>query len=48
MCVSWVNGPKKGSSEGRGKGAIAWPTEPNREIINALETVYIDSGDTLQ
>jgi hypothetical protein len=39
---------KKGSSEGWGKGAIEWPTEPNREIINALERVYMHPGDTLQ
>jgi hypothetical protein len=24
------------SGKGKGKGAIEWPTEPNREIINAL------------
>jgi hypothetical protein len=30
-----------------GKGAIAWPTEPNREILNALERVHMHPGDIL-
>jgi hypothetical protein len=47
MCVSWVEWLKKESSEGRGKGAIEWPTEPNREIINAPEGVYMHPGDIL-
>jgi hypothetical protein len=45
---SWVKRLKRGSSQGRGKGAIAWSTEPNREVINALERVYIHPGDILQ
>jgi hypothetical protein len=48
MCVSWVEWLKKESGEGKGKGAIEWHTEPNREIINALEGVYIHLGDILQ
>jgi hypothetical protein len=29
------------------KGAIKWPTEPNREIINAPEGIHLHSGDIL-
>jgi hypothetical protein len=47
MCVSWVEWLNKEISESRGKGAIPWPTEPNREVMNALERVYIDPGDIL-
>jgi hypothetical protein len=45
---SWVKWLKKGCSEGRGKGAIEWPTEPNRNTTNALEGIYMHSGDILQ
>jgi hypothetical protein len=47
MCVSWVEWLKKESGEARGKGVIEWPTEPNREMINALEGVYMHPGDIL-
>jgi hypothetical protein len=53
---NYVNGGNHGNvdciatcrSQGKGKGVIEWPTEPNREIINAPERVYIDPGDILQ
>jgi hypothetical protein len=48
MYVSWMEWLKKESSESRGKGTIEWPTEPNREVMNALERVYIDPGDILR
>jgi hypothetical protein len=47
MCVLWVEWLKKESDEGRGKGAIEWPTEPNRETINALEGVYMHTRDII-
>jgi hypothetical protein len=43
--VEWL---KKESGEGKEKGAIEWPTKPNRETINALEEVYMHPGDILK